>query len=50
MQEVGPAQGTGTTIKFIPDFKIMEQNEFDFDILKKRVRELAFLNKGIDIS
>ncbi len=50
IQEVGPAEGTGTTIKFIPDFTIMEQNEFDFDILKKRVRELAFLNKGIYIS
>jgi len=47
--EVGPAEGTGTTIKFIPDFTIMERNEFDFDILKKRLRELAFLNKGIEI-
>ncbi|MBW3004326.1 hypothetical protein KY310_00645, partial [Candidatus Woesearchaeota archaeon] len=47
--EVGPAEGTGTTIKFIPDFTIMEKNEFDFDILKKRLRELAFLNKGIKI-
>ena len=48
--EVGPAEGTGTTIKFIPDFTIMEKNEFDFDILKKRLRELAFLNKGIEIT
>ncbi|MBD3303766.1 DNA topoisomerase (ATP-hydrolyzing) subunit B [Candidatus Woesearchaeota archaeon] len=48
--EVSPATGSGTTIKFIPDFSIMEKNEFDFDILKKRLRELAFLNKGIEIT
>jgi len=50
MQEIGPAQGTGTTIRFYPDFTIMEKNEFDFDILKKRLRELAFLNKGVEIN
>lgn len=50
MQEIGPAEGTGTTIKFYPDFDIMEKNEFDFDILKKRLRELAFLNKGVEIN
>ena len=48
--EAGPAEGTGTIIKFIPDFTIMEPNEFDFDILKKRLRELAFLNKGVEIN
>ena len=50
LAEVGPAEGTGTIIKFIPDFTIMERNEFDYDILKKRLRELAFLNKGIEIN
>lgn len=50
MQEIGPAEGSGTTIRFIPDFSIMEKNEFDFDILRKRLRELAFLNKGIEIN
>ncbi|MBW2986406.1 DNA topoisomerase (ATP-hydrolyzing) subunit B [Candidatus Woesearchaeota archaeon] len=50
MQEIGPVQGTGTTITFTPDFTIMEKNEFDFSILKKRLRELAFLNKGIEIN
>jgi DNA gyrase subunit B len=47
--EVGPAEGTGTTITFKPDFTIMEQNEWDFDTLATRLRELAFLNKGVEI-
>ncbi|MEM4254372.1 MAG: DNA topoisomerase (ATP-hydrolyzing) subunit B [Candidatus Woesearchaeota archaeon] len=46
---VGPAQGTGTTIKFIPDFTIMEKAEWNFDTLAARLRELAFLNKGVEI-
>jgi DNA gyrase subunit B len=40
----------GTSITFIPDFEIMEQNNFDFDILSNRLRELAFLNAGIHIN
>jgi DNA gyrase subunit B len=47
--EAGPAQGTGTTVKFKPDFTIMEQNEWNFDTLANRLRELAFLNKGVEI-
>lgn len=48
--EVGPAEGTGTTIKFKPDFTIMEKGEFSYDTLSARLRELAFLNKGIEIT
>ena len=40
---------TGTTIRFLPDAEIFPKIEFDFDILEKRLRELAFLNKGIRI-
>lgn len=50
LQEIGEAAETGTIITFKPDFSIMEQNEFDFSILAKRLRELAFLNKGIEIN
>jgi len=39
----------GTSITFIPDYEIMEYNNFDFDILSNRLRELAFLNAGIHI-
>ncbi len=41
---------TGTKIKFTPDYTIFEQNEFSFDTISKRLRELAFLNKGLYIS
>ncbi|MBW3010814.1 DNA topoisomerase (ATP-hydrolyzing) subunit B, partial [Candidatus Woesearchaeota archaeon] len=47
---VGDAEGTGTKITFTPNFEIMEPNEFHFDTLSARLRELAFLNAGLDIS
>src|SRR5205085_5248923 len=40
-----PATTTGTTIRFLPDAEIFPRTEFDFDVLEKRLRELAFLNK-----
>ena len=45
----GLTKATGTTIRFLPDGEIFPRIEFDFDILEKRLRELAFLNKGIRI-
>jgi DNA gyrase subunit B len=45
----GPIKTTGTTIRFLPDGEIFPKTEFDFDILEKRLRELAFLNKGVRI-
>ena len=41
---------TGTAVTFKPDAEIFPQTEFSFDILSNRLRELAFLNKGIAIS
>ena len=49
MQITGDTSEHGTTIAFFPDFSIMEKNEFSFDVLSQRLRELAFLNKGIKI-
>jgi DNA gyrase subunit B len=46
----GPATGTGTTIVFRPDADIFETVECSFDVLAERFRELAFLNRGLDIS
>ncbi|MDP3766205.1 MAG: DNA topoisomerase (ATP-hydrolyzing) subunit B [Nanoarchaeota archaeon] len=40
---------TGTTVKFLPDEQIFSTTEFSFEILSSRLRELAFLNKGIKI-
>ncbi len=46
---VGKSKHTGTTVTFKPDASIFETVIFSFDILSKRLRELAFLNKGIEI-
>jgi DNA gyrase subunit B len=49
LKEIGSTTETGTKVTFIPDFSIMEQSPWSFDILQKRLRELAFLNKGVTI-
>jgi DNA gyrase subunit B len=46
----GPAAGTGTTVRFMPDPEIFEETEFSFDTLARRLRELAFLNRGLAIA
>ncbi len=48
VKEVGAAQGTGTIITFKPDPEIFEKTTFESDILISRIRELAFLNKGVE--
>ncbi len=47
--EIGETDRTGTIIKFKPDSTIFETTEFSFDYLTARLRELAFLNKGVRI-
>ncbi|KHD85008.1 DNA gyrase subunit B [Heyndrickxia ginsengihumi] len=48
---IGDTDRTGTTIHFVPDPEIFtETTVYDFDILQTRLRELAFLNKGIKIT
>ncbi|MBF0201294.1 MAG: DNA gyrase subunit B, partial [Desulfamplus sp.] len=39
----------GTKIIFTPDFTVMSENEFEYEKLSRRIRELAFLNKGVRI-
>ncbi len=46
---IGSADTTGTTVRFTPDFSIMEKNNFSYDTLLARFRELSYLNKGITI-
>ena len=41
---------TGTMVTFLPDDTIFEETEFDFDVLKTRLRETAFLTKGLRIT
>jgi DNA gyrase subunit B len=49
VRAVGATKSTGTKIRFLPDAEIFDTITFDYDILEKRLRELAFLNKGIAI-
>ncbi len=41
---------TGTRVDFLPDKEIFEETVFDYDVLKQRVREMAFLTKGLRIT
>ena len=50
LQVTGKTKNTGTQIRFKPDREIFETTNFSFDILSQRLRELAFLNKGLSIS
>ena len=43
-------EGTGTTIRFWPDADIFETTDFTFSTLESRLRELAFLNSGVEIT
>lgn len=44
-----PLEKTGTTVSFLPDKEIFEETVFDFNTLKHRLREMAFLTKNIKI-
>ena len=50
VREIGESNETGTEVTFKPDGSIFESTEYNFDTLAARMRELAFLNKGITIS
>jgi DNA gyrase subunit B len=47
---VGTADRTGTTVTFLPDNEIFETTHFNYESIRARFREIAFLNKGIKIS
>lgn len=50
VKEVGTSSVTGTEVTFVPDLTIFEVSEYNYDTLAARMRELAFLNKGITIT
>jgi DNA gyrase subunit B len=50
LKEIGPADRTGTRITFWPDAEIFGDATFNFDTLEDRLRELAFLNRGLAIT
>ncbi|MBY0757097.1 DNA topoisomerase (ATP-hydrolyzing) subunit B [Clostridium sardiniense] len=49
LEVVGTSESTGTIVYFKPDREIFDEIIYDFEILSQRLRELAFLNKGINI-
>jgi DNA gyrase subunit B len=49
MEIVGEATDTGTTISFLPDAEIFEELDLSFDTLRQRLRETAFLTRGLTI-
>ncbi|MDD5707127.1 MAG: DNA topoisomerase (ATP-hydrolyzing) subunit B [Kiritimatiellae bacterium] len=50
LMTIGASQGTGTRVTFLPDATIFTCDTFEWDILANRLRELAFLNRGVAIT
>ena len=48
--EIGKADGTGTTVTFLADEEIFGEVSYDFNTLSERLREMAYLNKSVEIS
>ena len=46
----GPAEGTGTTVRFWPDPEVFETTVVSFELIARRLQEMAFLNKGLTIT
>lgn len=49
LQKLGESQNHGTTVRFYPDDEIFETTVFSYEVLRKRLEELAYLNKGLEI-
>ena len=49
VEEIGKASDTGTTITFLPDEEIFGKADYSFDTISEHLRELAYLNKGLEI-
>jgi DNA gyrase subunit B len=50
LEEVGPAEHSGTLVRFKADAEVFREVDFHYDILAKRLRELAYLNSGLTIT
>ncbi len=50
LEEIGNSRKTGSKSTFWPDPEIFDETEYDFETLERRLREMAFLNKGIKIT
>ena len=50
LQRIGDSKNTGTKVRFLADDTIFETREFEYEVLEKRFREMAFLTKGLKIT
>ncbi|MFQ8661914.1 MAG: DNA topoisomerase (ATP-hydrolyzing) subunit B [Clostridia bacterium] len=50
LEKIGDAKGTGTKVRFLADDTIFESLDYDYEVLEKRFREMAFLTKGLRIT
>ena len=50
LEKIGDAKGTGTKVRFLADDTIFESLDYDYEVLEKRFREMAFLTKGLKIT
>lgn len=50
LEKIGEATGTGTKVRFLADDTIFESTEYEYEVLEKRFREIAFLTKGLKIT
>lgn len=50
VREMDPGEHSGTWIRFRPDFTVMEHNEFNFSVLAQRIREMAFVTRGVTMT
>ena len=49
LEKIGDAEGTGTKVRFLADDTIFESLDYEYEVLEKRFREMAFLTKGLRI-
>jgi len=49
LKEIGTSKTTGTIVSFLPDERVFGKQEFSFEVISRRARELAFLNNGLKI-
>ncbi len=50
LKKIGPTEKRGTKVVFLPDPEMFEETVFDYNVLRQRLREIAFLTKGLKIS
>ena len=50
LEVVGESKSTGTLVRFLPDDRVFGKLSFDYDTVYRKIKELAFLNKGLEIT